>query len=77
MTKLLNRFYNWYQFDIMDIVSMCYLICAVGIIRGFDMNLLFAASCFVSFLTVLRCGRFNMLVLNASMLMLNLFYLLR
>lgn len=72
---ILNRFVHWYQFDITDIVAIIYTFCVGGIINGQNMNLLFTIGVIISLLSVLKSGRFNLLLINGVMLVLNLYNL--
>lgn len=73
MTKLLNRFANWYQFDPTDIVTVIYGLCVMGIVNGVNMNLPFTIGVIVSLVSVLKSGRLNLLLINAFMLILNIY----
>ena len=75
LNNCLNKFWNWYKFDVTDIVAVLYGICVIGILQGLDMNLLFVIAVAVSLCANLRCGRLNILVINGLFLVLDLFYL--
>ena len=74
--KVINRFVNWYQFDLTDIVAIIYTICVGGIVNGHNMNILFTIGVIISCWSVRKSGRFNLLLINAVMLVLNIYNLI-
>ena len=77
MTKL-KTFFNLnqsYQFDITDITSIIYTLCAVGVIMGYDMTVLFVIGAVISTAFCWQARKLNLILLNVSLLIMNLFYL--
>lgn len=65
-----------YQFDITDITALIYTICAVGVICGFDMTILFFIGSTIATLFCLQARRVNLVVLNVALWFMNLYYLI-
>ena len=77
MTKL-KAFFNLnrsYQFDITDITSVIYTLCAAGVIMGYDMTVLFVIGAVISTAFCWQARKLNLILLNVSLLVMNLFYL--
>ena len=77
MTKF-KTFFNLnrsYQFDIIDITSIIYTLCAAGVIMGYDMTFLFVIGAVISTAFCWQARKLNLILLNVSLLMMNLFYL--
>ena len=76
--KLINYFElnKPYQFDITDITAPIYAMCAFGIMLGFNMNVLFFIGSAISTVTCWKAKRLNLVVLNASLFLLNLYNLI-
>lgn len=77
MTKL-KTFFNLnqsYQFDITDITSIIYTLCAAGVIMGYDMTVLFVIGAVISTAFCWQAHKLNLILLNVSLLIMNLFYL--
>ena len=78
-TTMLKKFINYfelnkpYQFDITDITAPIYAMCAFGIMFGFNMNILFFIGSAISTATCWMARRLNLVVLNASLFLLNLY----
>lgn len=76
---MLKKFINYfelnksYQFDITDITSIIYTICAFGIIVGFNMNVLFFIGSAISTATCWKARRLNLVLLNGALFILNLY----
>ena len=62
-----------YEFDITDITAPIYALCAFGIMFGFNMNILFFIGSAISTATCWKARRLNLVVLNASLFLLNLY----
>ena len=62
-----------YQFDITDITAIIYTICAFGIMMGYNMNVMFLIGSFLSTLFCWQTRRLNLILLNGSLLALNLY----
>lgn len=77
MTKF-KAFFNLnrsYQFDITDITSIIYTLCAAGVIMGYDMTVLFVIGAVISTAFCWQARKLNLILLNVSLLIMNLFYL--
>ena len=77
MTKF-KTFFNLnrsYQFDITDITSIIYTLCAAGVIMGYDMTVLFVIGAVISTAFCWQARKLNLILLNVSLLVMNLFYL--
>ena len=77
MTKF-KTFFNLnrsYQFDITDITSIIYTLCAAGVIMGYDMTILFVIGAVISTAFCWQAHKLNLILLNVSLLIMNLFYL--
>ena len=77
MTKF-KTFFNLnrsYQFDITDITSIIYTLCAAGVIMGYDMTILFVIGAAISTAFCWQARKLNLILLNVSLLVMNLFYL--
>lgn len=75
LTKLINYFElnKPYQFDITDITAPIYALCAIGIMMGFNMNVLFFIGSAISTATCWKAKRLNLVVLNGALFILNLY----
>jgi hypothetical protein len=62
-----------YEFDITDVTSIIYTICAFGIMIGYNMNILFFIGSLISTLFCWKARRLNLILLNGSLLLLNLY----
>ena len=77
MTKF-KTFFNLnrsYQFDVTDITSIIYTLCAAGVIIGYDMTVLFVIGAVISTAFCWQAHKLNLILLNVSLLIMNLFYL--
>jgi hypothetical protein len=75
----LKKFFNInrpYEFDITDITALIYTICAVGVICGCDMTILFFIGSTIATAFCLGARRINLVVLNVSLWFMNLYYLI-
>lgn len=66
-----------YQFDINDVVAIIYTLCAIGIILGFNMNILFFIGVIIATSVCWKARRLNLVLLNAAMFALNLFNVIK
>ena len=78
ITKLINYFQlkGKYQFDITDITALIYTICAVGVICGVDMTILFFIGSTIATIFCLEARRINLVVLNVAIWCMNLYYVI-
>ena len=76
ITKLINYFQlkGKYQFDITDITALIYTICAIGVISGIDMTILFFIGSTIATIFCLEARRINLVVLNVAIWCMNLYY---
>ena len=77
--KIKNYFHlnHAYEFDITDITALIYTICAVGVICGMDMTVLFFIGSTIATLFCLSARRINLVVLNVALWFMNLYYLIQ
>jgi hypothetical protein len=75
LKKLINYFElnKPYQFDITDITAPIYAMCAIGIMLGYNMNILFFIGSAISTATCWQAKRLNLVVLNGALFLLNLY----
>ena len=78
ITKLINYFQlnSKYQFDITDITALIYTICAIGVICGVDMTVLFFIGSTIATAFCLEVRRVNLVVLNVALWCMNLYYVI-
>jgi hypothetical protein len=62
-----------YQFDITDITAPIYTICTIGIMLGFNMNVLFFVGSAIATATCWQARRLNLVLLNGALFVLNLY----
>ena len=76
---MLNKFINYfnlnrpYEFDITDVIAPIYAACAIGIMLGLNMNILFLIGSAIATATCFKARRLNLVILNAAMFALNVF----
>ncbi len=66
-----------YVFDITDITALIYTACAIGVICGADMTILFLIGSAISTAFCLEARKINLVVLNVSLLAMNIYYLIQ
>ena len=73
--KLINYFElnKPYQFDITDVTAPIYTICAIGIMMGFNMNVLFFIGSLLATAFCWKARRLNLVLLNGALFVLNLY----
>ena len=75
-TTMLKKLINYFELNKpyrFDITAPIYAICAFGIMFGFNMNILFFIGSAISTATCWQAKRLNLVVLNASLFLLNLY----
>lgn len=79
MKKIINYFHlnHAYQFDITDITALIYTICAVGVILGHDMTILFFIGATIATIFCWQARRLNLVLLNVTLWFMNLYYLIQ
>ena len=65
-----------YEFDITDITALIYIICAVGVICGMDMTVLFFIGSTIATVFCWNARRLNLILLNVALWFMNLYYLI-
>lgn len=79
MNKI-KQFFNLnqkYQFDVTDITAIIYTICAIGVICGLDMTILFFIGSTVATVFCWQARRVNLIILNVALWFMNLYYLIQ
>lgn len=79
MNKL-KTFFNLnrsYKFDITDITALIYTICAIGVIIGADMTVLFFIGATIATAFCWQAHRINLVVLNVALWGMNLYYIIK
>lgn len=78
MKKIINYFNlkNPYQFDITDITCIIYTICAIGVIMGKNMTILFFIGSAIATAFCFQARRVNLVVLNVALFAMNCYYLI-
>ena len=66
-----------YQFDINDVIATIYAVCAIGIMLGFNMTILFFIGATIATAVCWKARRLNLVILNLAMFALNLFNLIK
>lgn len=79
MTKVIEYFEldKKYQFDITDITSVIYVICAIIGIMGENPTVLFTVGSLIATTFCWQAKRINLIILNVALLILNLFNLIK
>lgn len=65
-----------YQFDIADITCIIYTICAIGVIMGKNMTILFFIGSAIATAFCFQARRVNLVVLNVALFAMNCYYLI-
>lgn len=78
MKKLINFFElnRIYQFDITDITALIYTICAIGVMMGMNMTVLFTIGATIATAFCWQAKRINLVVLNVALWAMNVYNLL-
>ena len=78
MKKIIDYFNlnRTYEFDITDITALIYTICAVGVICGMDMTVLFFIGSTIATAFCWNARRLNLILLNVALWFMNLYYLI-
>lgn len=79
MIKKIANYFNLnhaYEFDITDITALIYTICAVGVICGMDMTVLFFIGSTIATAFCWNARRLNLILLNVALWFMNLYYLI-
>ena len=76
ITKI-KTFFNLdraYEFDLTDITALIYTICAIGVMSGCDMTILFFIGSTIATIFCWQAQRLNLVVLNVALWFMNLYY---
>ena len=65
-----------YEFDVTDITALIYTICAIGVMSGFNMTILFCIGAIIATAFCWQSHKINIIVLNVSLLCMNIYNLL-
>jgi hypothetical protein len=66
-----------YEFDITDITALIYTICAIGVMCGIDMTILFFIGSAISTAFCFQARRLNLILLNVSLFAMNGYYIIK
>lgn len=78
MKKLINYFNlnRTYEFDVTDVTAIIYTICAIGVMCGIDMTILFFIGATIATAFCWQARRLNLILLNLSLWCMNLYYVI-
>lgn len=78
MNKITNYFNldRPYEFDITDITCIIYIICAMGVMLGADMTVLFFIGSAIATAFCWQARRLNLVLLNVALFAMNTYYLI-
>ena len=78
MKKLINYFElnRAYQFDITDITALIYVACAMGVMMGMNMTILFTIGATIATAFCWQAKRINLVVLNVALWAMNVYNLI-
>ncbi len=65
-----------YEFDITDITALIYTICAIGVMCGVDMTVLFFIGSLIATAFCWQARRLNLVLLNVALFTMNCYYLI-
>ena len=77
--KKIKTYFNLdrpYEFDITDITAIIYTICAIGVMLGYDMTVLFFIGSAITTAFCLQARRLNLVLLNVALFAMNCYYLI-
>ena len=79
MIKKIVNFFNLnhtYEFDITDITALIYTACAIGVMCGADMTVLFFIGSAIATAFCWQAQRLNLVLLNVALFAMNCYYLI-
>ena len=79
MIKALKTFFNLnrpYEFDITDLTALIYTACAIGVMLGADMTVLFFIGSAIATAFCWQARRLNLVLLNVALFAMNCYYLI-
>lgn len=65
-----------YEFDITDITAVIYTVCAIGVMCGADMTVLFFIGSLIATAFCWQARRLNLVLLNVALFAMNCYYLI-
>lgn len=65
-----------YEFDITDITAVIYTVCAIGVMLGADMTVLFFIGSAIATAFCWQARRLNLVLLNVALFAMNCYYLI-
>ena len=65
-----------YEFDITDITALIYTACAIGVMCGINMTILFFIGSVISTAFCFQARRLNLILLNVSLFAMNGYYII-
>ena len=65
-----------YEFDITDITAIIYTVCAIGVMCGIDMTILFFIGSAIATAFCWQARRLNLVLLNVALFAMNTYYLI-
>jgi hypothetical protein len=65
-----------YEFDITDITAVIYTVCAIGVMLGADMAVLFFIGSAIATAFCWQARRLNLVLLNVALFAMNCYYLI-
>ena len=65
-----------YEFDVTDITAIIYTICAMGVMLGADMTVLFFIGSAIATAFCWQARRLNLVLLNVALFAMNCYYLI-
>lgn len=65
-----------YEFDITDITAVIYTFCAIGVMLGADMTVLFFVGSAIATAFCFQARRLNLVLLNVALFAMNCYYLI-
>ena len=77
----MNAFKNWfelhapYRFEVTDLTALIYTICAIGVMLGTNMTILFCIGAVIATAFCWQAKRLNLVVLNVALLAMNIYNL--
>lgn len=78
MKKIVDYFNldHSYEFDVTDITAFIYTICAIGVMLGADMTVLFFCGSLIATAFCWQARRLNLVLLNVALFAMNCYYLI-
>ena len=79
MINKIKNYFNLncaYQFDITDITATIYIICAIGVMMGANMTVLFFIGSTIATAFCWQARRVNLVALNLALWCMNLYYII-